>query len=216
MTITFDPTRFNALLSIARPGLGQTVSWEPSFLCPCRNPTSGAAEQGCPVCHGRGTVWQAPVDGWTGLAGMKTAREWAQFGMWEGGDVVITIPGDSPLYGIAEYDRVTFTNSSEPFNAIVMGGVDTLAYQVIQIDQVTWRDPITKQIIFAGIPVQNPDNSLSWSTGPIPPVGQQYSVKGQRHQRYFCFKDMIQDRHHSAGLALPRRCVLRLFDLFGR
>lgn len=216
MPRTFNPARFNALLSPTPPGLGQHVSWEPSYLCPCRSPTSGAAEQGCPVCKGRGVVWQTPVAAWTGLAGMKIAREWATFGEWESGDVVVTVPADSPLYGMGESDRVTFTDSSEPFNSIVMGGVDVLAFQAVSFDQVVWRDSVTKQIIVAGIPTQAPDGSLSWSSGPIPPDGQQYAIRGRRHQRYYNFKELVQDRHHSAGLALPRRCVLRLFDLFGR
>jgi hypothetical protein len=216
MVLVFDPARFNVLLGAARPGLGQNVLWEPSYLCPCRNPTSGAAEQGCPVCKGRGVVWQAPIAGWTGLAGMKIVREWAAFGQWEGGDVIITIPSDSPVYGVAESDRVTFTDSTEPFNAVIIGGVDILTFPAASIDQVVWRDSITKVIIQAGIPGQAEDGSLSWTTGPIPPTGQQYSIKGRRHQRYYCFQALPQERRHSAGLPLPRRVVLRLFDLFGR
>jgi hypothetical protein len=215
VTKVFDPGAFNRLLDSSRPGLGQNVLWEPGYLCPCRSSTSGAAEQGCPVCKGRGVVWQAPVAAWTGLAGMKIVREWAAFGEWEGGDVVITVPSASPLYGLGEGDRITFVDSTEVFNVVLMGGVDMMTFQAASFSLCNWRDPTTKAIVVGGLPTQASDGRLTWTTG-APPAGVQYALKGTRHQRYFVFRDLVQDRHHSAGLALPKRVVLRLFDLFGR
>lgn len=215
MPIQLDPAKFNALLSTARPGLGQNVLWSKSFLCPCRNPTSGAAEQGCPVCRGRGVNWDAPVPAWTGLAGMKVVREWAAFGEFSAGDLVATIPSDSPLYAMGESDKAAFTDSSEPFSSILMAGKNVLPFMATVIDRVAWRDAVTKLLVVGGIPQQAADGSLTWSTG-APPAGTQYSISGRRIPVYFMFRDLMQDRHHHAGLPLPRRCVLRLFDLFGR
>jgi hypothetical protein len=215
MTAVFNVGRFNALLGVARPGLGQHVTWQKSFLCPCRSPTSGAAQQGCPVCAGRGVAWDGPVPAWTGLAGMKIAREWALFGEWMSGDLVVTIPSDSPLYAVGENDRVNFTDSSEPFSSVLMGGVDVLAFPATVIDRVVWRDQITRQIVPGGIPSEAANGTLTWTSG-APPAGVQYSISGRRIPQYFMFKELVQDRHHSGGLALPRRSALRRWDLFGR
>lgn len=215
MTLLLDPAKFNALLSASRPGLGQNCQWSKSFACPCRSSTSGAAEQGCPICHGKGVAWDAALPAWCGLSGMKIAREWAMFGEFEQGDTVVTIPSDSPLYAMGETDKVAFTDSSEPFSSIVMGGVDHLTFTVTVLDRVVWRDPATKALVIGTIPTQAPDGSLTFAGGG-PPAGVQYSVSGRKIPVYYMFKDMVQDRHHSAGLPLPRRVVLRRYDLFGR
>ena len=212
MALVLNPQAFNTMLGPARPGLGQNVLWERATACPCRSPTSGAAQQGCPVCSGKGIYYDAPVAAWTALSGMKISRQWAAFGQFELGDTVVTIGSDSPLYGIGESDRVTFSNQTEPFSQIVMGGVDHLPYKALSISRVVWRDPVSRLIVTGGIPTQASDNTLSWTAG-APPAGVQYSVSGRRNPIYWCFMDFPQDRAHSAGLALPRRVVLRKYGL---
>lgn len=216
MVLLLSPTKFNNLLSDIRPGLGQGVSWSRATQCPCRSRTSGAAEQGCPLCRGKGYLYAAEIFGWTGLAGQKISRQWAAFGEYELGDVVCTIPSDSPLYAIGENDRVTFDDSTEPFSVILMAGVDVLSFMASQIDTVIWRDPVTKALVTGGLPVQaSVDSSLAWAAN-APPLGSQYTVSGRRHPQYWCFADFPQDRAHSAGLTLPRRVVLRKYDLASR
>ena len=215
MVLVLNPAKFNRLLGVDRPGLGQHMTWEKSLRCPCRSPTSGAAEQGCPVCRGKGVVWEVPIAAWASLSGMKLTRQWAMYGQFEAGDTVVTIPSDSPLYAVGESDVVTFIDSTEPFSTIVMGGVDVLTFQAATITKIVWRDPTTKALISGQIPVQGADGVLTWTAG-APPAGVQYSVTGRRHPKYWCFQDMPQDRAHSAGLTLPRRVVLRTFDLFGK
>lgn len=215
MTLLLNPGRFNALLSNSRPGLGQNVSWSKATQCPCRSRTSGAADQACPLCHGKGYIYGNEIAAWTGLAGQKISRQWADFGEYELGDVVCTIPSDSPLYNIGENDRVTFEDSTEPFSVILMGGVDALPFQASQIDSVIWRDPITKALVTGSIPTQaSTGSSLAWASN-APPLGAQYTVSGRRHPQYWCFADFPQDRAHSAGLKLPRRVVLRKYALAG-
>lgn len=215
MPLVLNPTRFNALLSNTLPGLGQNCTWERGFLCPCRSQTSGAAQQGCPVCFGKGVVWDPPVAAWTGLAGMKIMRAWAMTTEFQQGDVVVTIPSDSPLYAAGENDRVVFTDSTETFSSILMGGVDVLPFQASVIERVAWKDPTTHQLVQGGIPSQATNGSLTWGGG-APPTGLQYSISGRRHQIYWVFQELVQDRAHHAGLALPRRVALRAWDLFGR
>lgn len=213
--LVFNPAKFDALLGVTRPGLGQNVAWQRATSCPCRNPTSGAAKQSCPTCHGKGVFWSDAIAAWTGLAGMKVAREWAMYTEYASGDVVITIPSDSPLWNIGETDKVSFIDSSQPFSTVLMGGVDKLSFQAASISGVIWLDPITQLPVTGGIPTQGSDGTLAWiSDGP--PTLTQYTVSGRRIPEYFCWRDMAQDRAHSAGLALPRRVILRLLDLFGR
>ena len=43
-----------------------------------------------------------------------------------------------------------------------------------------------------------------------------YSMTGRRLPEYICYHDFPQDRAHHSGARLPRKVVLRKFDLLGR
>lgn len=152
------------------------------------------------------------------MASMKVAREWAAFGQWESGDVVLSIPSASPLYAAGENDRMVMTQSSEPFNSVLThGGADEIIYPVQQIDQVLWLDPTTQLAVYGGIPLVAADGTLTWPAGATPPPsGVQYTISGRCHQEFYLFQALPQDRAHYGGLDLPRRVVARRFDLFGR
>lgn len=116
-----SPDRFNALQGVDQ-GAGQRVVWRQAAVCPCRDPTSGAATAGCATCAGKGVTWAPGTPAWAALASMKVTREWAAFGLWESGDVVVSIPSNSPLYAAGEHDRVLMVDSSEPFSVVVPPG----------------------------------------------------------------------------------------------
>lgn len=205
-----SPERFNALLN----GVGQRTEWRRAYSCPCINPASKAPSFQCPQCHGIGSVWAAPVNGMVALSGQKLQRAWAQFGAWQNGDVVVTIPSDSPLYVLGEADRVVLSDSSAPFsNTLVRGDNDKLNFSVVTVDRVFWL--VNNQITEGGIPTVGVDGTLTWVDGE-PPAGTQYSVTGRQRPEYFVYGDFPQDRAHQQGTALPRRVVLRSFDLFRR
>ncbi|MFT8945948.1 MAG: hypothetical protein ABF876_05125 [Acetobacter aceti] len=209
--------RFNALLSASNGnGLGQNIAWESSDLCPCRSP-AGTTDPNCPQCRGLGHIWAAPVAAWSGMASMRISREWGNMGEWESGDIVMTIPSDSPFWETGEYDRVTLIQSSEPFSRVLVAGkTDRLAFMPLSIRRVFWLSCDESEIIEGGIPTVNNDGSLVWPDGDaVPAAGQRYTVSGRRHPIYFMFRDFPQDRAHASGLALPRRVVLRKFDLLG-
>lgn len=208
-----SPAKFNAFLN----NIGQDFSWRHSYSCPCIEEHSGAPDNHCGLCGGRGRIWEAAVDGKSGIAGQKVQRQWAEFGMWENGDVVLTIPSDSPLYAMGEFDRVVMTNSSQPFSMNRTRGVnDRLDFmKVLQIDRVFWKDQ-DDNIVEGGIPVVDEDGNLSWPDGGAPQPGTQFSITGRKQPEYFCFQEFPQDRAHHFGADLPRRVVLRKWDLFGR
>lgn len=209
-------SRFNAHLA----HMGQDAAWRRAFRCPCRDHHSGAAKTDCAQCRGLGTLWNAAVTGTVGVSGLKMQRAWAQFGMWEQGDVVLTIPSDSPVYAIGEFDRVTMVDSSEPFSVtLTRGDNDRLMGAVVGIDRCFWLDG-DEAVVEGGIPTVASDGSLSWPVEDPPLVeptaGEQYNLTGRRRPEYFCYGDFPQDRAHHSGEPLPRRVVLRQFDLFGR
>ncbi|WP_288073958.1 hypothetical protein [Pseudomonas sp.] len=206
-----NPDEFNAHLN----DLGQLFGWRPSFVCPCSVAGYGSADPECPNCLGRGHIWEAEQQGMSGIAGMKIQRQWADFGGFQAGDVVLTIPSDSPLYDIGDYDRATMLNSSEPFSfELTRGGNDKLWFTAVSIRRVFWLDE-NKAIVDGGIPDVDCEGNLTWAYDE-PPVGTMYSITGRRLPEYFCYQDFPQDRAHHSGARLPRKVVLRKFDLLGR
>lgn len=212
-----SPARFNGLLA----NLGQNVLWRRAQLCPCRNAYSDAAVQGCPVCDGKGVFWSPAQAALVGLSGMRAQNQWAQFGSYEQGDVVVTLPSDSPIYGLADHDRVMFADSSIGFTQIFRRGQDDapLPFPVLSIERVFWLAPDGETIIDGDIPVADADSRLRWTRagGVIPAAGQQYCMTGRKNTEYFvALSSMVQDRAHHQGAKLPRKCVLRRWDLYGR
>lgn len=213
--LRLSPGRFNRLIA----NLGQPVDWRRAHACPCRDPHSGAARQGCPQCHGKGVFWEAPVAAWTGLTSMRVAREWASFGLWESGDVALTIPSDSALYGCGEFDRITMMTGTEPFSLpIDRTGEERLPFEVVEMVRCFWIDQDSGALMEASLPNLDADGHVFWPehAARVPPIGSQYTLTGRRRLEYFIFKDLPQDRSHHGGADLPRRVAARRFDLFGR
>lgn len=209
--IELEPEEFNALIN----DLGQDVLWRKANECPCRDPRSGASDPECGVCQ-NGIIWDKAVCARLGLTGQKTQRAWAQFGRYENGDVVVTLGSDSPAYRMGEFDRVTFVDSSVAFSHHLRndGTPQRLRFPVEKIERVFWLNPDKTAVIEGRIPVVK-DTLMTWTTGG-PPVGVTYTVTGRQNPEYFVFSELVQDRAHHGGKTLPRRVVLRNFDLFRR
>ncbi len=206
-----SPARFNRFIAT----IGQTVVWRKSDACPCRDPASGAARYDCQVCF-NGRLWRPGQASVVGLTGEKVMQRWAQYGQWQSGDVILTLPSDQPAYAMAEYDRVVLCDSTVPFSIVrEMTGPQVVELNVKSIDRVFSIDPDTGQQVLHRIPSVSPQGVLTWLSNP-PPPGQQYTISGRRAPEYFCFADYPQDRAHHGGAKLPRKVVMRLFDLFGR
>ena len=209
-----SPAAFNAHLA----AIGQQYAWRKSYACPCIDPHSGAAKPSCPLCAGRGRKWDAPVDGVAGMSGAKTQREWAQFGVYESGDVVVTIGSDSPMYGIGQFDRVTALNATNGFSVVLTRGAlaERLLMTVASIDRVFWLTPDGAATVNGNIPVLAASGTLFWPNGGAPPAGAKYTVSGTKFLEYFCYGDFASNRNMQSGSRLPKRVVLRDFDLFNR
>ena len=206
-----SPAKFNALIN----NFAQSMTWQRAYDCPCADANSGAAAYDCPQCKHMGVIWAAAQTVKAAVAGQKVQRAWATFGFWEAGDVVLSLGSDSELYKMGEHDRVVFSKSSVPFSIkLTRGAGDTLKFTTESINRVFWLDNAS-QIVEGGIPTVAANGTLTWATGE-PPAGMQYSISGRKRPEYFCWGEFPQDRAHHDGAALPRRVVLRSFDLFKR
>ena len=195
--------------------MGQDFLWRKASMCPCVNPNSGAAKPNCPICGGKGRSWAAPVKAKAGMASEKVLRQWAQFGRFEAGDAVLSVPENSPLYEAGQFDRVTMLNATDQFSLVLVRGLnDKINFPVRKVDRVYWIGA-GNVIVEGGIPAVAGNGQLSWASG-APGAGTQYSVSGTRYSEYFVWDDMPGDRNHHYGARLPRKLVVRRFDLFGR
>lgn len=206
----FSPGAFDSFLN----NIGQEFSWRKAFACPCVNPNSMQANPNCPVCGGKGRAWVDAIVGKSGVAGRNAMKEWAQFGLWDAGDVILSIPSDSPLYAIGPYDRVIMSNRTEPFSTNMVRGMnDIIRFPIVSVDRVFWI--VNGSIVDGEIPIVLANGVLDWN-GSAPPMSATFSITGRRRPEYFVYQDQPMDRPHHAGLTLPRKVVLRRWDLYGR
>lgn len=207
-----NPADFNILLA----DMGQTVRWRQAFACPCVNAHSGAAKPGCPICDGKGQGWKTAVDCDAGVTGQKTQREWAQSGLYESGDVVISLPSDSAIYAMGQFDRAILVNSSERFSFVLKrGSNDVLQFPFLAVTRCFWLNTAGTAIVEGGIPTVSSAGVLTWLTGE-PVAGSSYTLEGTRMNEYFCWGMFPGNRGIHHGELLPKKVILRKFDIFGK
>ena len=201
---------FNRMLN----QMGQSFSWRQSYACPCVNKNSGQANPKCPHCGGKGRLWGKAVVGDAGIVSRSKMREFAAFGVWDQDDIMLSIPSDSPLYAMGQFDRVAALHRSEPFSLNLIRGLnDEVKFPVLSVERAFYLEG--DQIRDLALPTVNPDGTMNWDGG-LPPAGVTYSLSGRRTPEYFCYQELPTDRPLHFGERLPRRVALRRFDLFGR
>lgn len=207
-----NASAFNRMLTAN----GQTFGLRRGFACPCTTNGSGQPKSTCKQCSGKGRLWgKGVVNGAAGIVSQAKMRSFAAFGVWDKDDIMLSIPSNSPLYAMGQYDRVMAVNRSEPFSMSLKRGLnDTLRLPVVSLERCFWLDA-SEEIREASLPTVSPDGVLSWS-GVAPPAGVTFSLTGRRRPEYFCFVELPTDRPMHHGEPLPRRVALRRFDLFGR
>lgn len=208
-----DPNAFAAMLD----NFAEPARYRNAFACPCVNRATGSPRANCPQCGGVGWLWSAPRDFNVAVASGSVQQTWARMGRYESGDTVVSIPHTSIAYQIAPFDRVLFlANADVKSEALTRGAPnERITGAVRSVDRVFWFDA-------NGVPVEgsrptvNADGTLAWPALGAPPPGQQYSITYQRLLEYFAFTQFANDRNKHGGLPLPKRMVLRRFDLLGR
>lgn len=211
----FNAGAFDSFLA----GIGQRVTWRRSYSCACTSPTSGAADPKHALCSGKGRLWEAPIETVTGVAKQDTVAEWMQSGLYENGDMVLSIPQASPLYDAGQFDRVMMLNSTDVFSQPMTRGAvnERMLFVPASITRCFWLNPADKnQIVEGGIPVVSDTGHLSWPNGGEPPPAMVYSLTGTKYDEYFVFAQLPSDRNQHSGMRLPKRVIARRWDLFGR
>jgi hypothetical protein len=217
MGMPFSPQAFNQFLG-QYGQIGQEYAWYQSDACPCKDPFSGAALPDCPVCAGKGVVYAEPITGVAALAGQRAQKDWAMFGQYEQGDLVLTIPQSATIYGMGQWDRVTALNTQQVFSQVLVAGspLEKLWTSVLRLTRVFWLAADGKTIIDGDLPTLNPDGTLTWGTGVTPEPGQQYTIRGVKMLDYYCWGMYPTNRNFQQGLQLPRKVILRDWDLWSR
>lgn len=198
--------------------MGQNILWQSSFACSCVNPSSGSADPKCTLCSKKGRIWENRLPTVCGICQQKTQNQWADLGLWEQGDLVVSIPEDSPMWDSGQFDRVTMLNATDKFSLpLVRGGnPERLLFVPERIDRVFWKAN-DQSLVEGGIPTIDDNGVPSWAGGiGEPPSGKTYSITGWKYCEYFVFGDFPSNRNMHQGMRLPKRVVLRRWDLFGR
>lgn len=213
--VKFNPQAFDQFLS----GIGQKVQWRRSWACACVNPDSGAPDPKHQLCLGKGRLWDAPVATVTGIASQNVQLEWQNSGLYEAGDMVLSIPQVSPLWDAGQYDRILLLNSTDVFSQPFKRGApnERLLFTPARITRCFWLSPSNpNEIIEGGLPVFDANGYPSWPNGGEPPPGTKYSLTGEKFDEYFVFLSLASDRNEHSGMRLPKRLTARKWDLFGR
>ncbi|EAB4417299.1 hypothetical protein D7B12_17875 [Salmonella enterica] len=212
----FSSKAFNAHIE----NIGQNVLWMRAWACPCQNPTNGSPKPNCPLCVGRGRVWDKPVETTVGIASQSTQIKWAKMGLWEHGDMVVVVPESSHVWDNGgQFDRFITQEGLDGFSEIFVRGAPTekLRIPIHRIMRCFWIDPANpKGIVEGALPLIGEDGRPSWPDGGEPPPGIQYSLTGDRYSEYFMLDSYPDDRSEHKGMRLPKRVVLRKWDLFNR
>lgn len=196
--------------------MGQSFQLRAGFACPCLNRDSGQPNPQCNHCSGKGRLWSdEAVTGTAGVVSQSKLRQYEQFGPFDKDDILLSIGSDSPLYGMGQFDRLVAVQRTEPFSLTLVRGLnDVINFPIISIDraiQINAQD----QLVDLPLPKVNADGTLDWQGTP-PPAGLNFSLTGRRRPQYFCYLELTTDRPMHHGEPLPRKVILRRFDLFGR
>ncbi|BCP56306.1 hypothetical protein K32_49230 [Kaistia sp. 32K] len=198
--------------------MGQQILWRASFACSCVNPTSGAPDAKCKLCGKKGRIWSPAQRTVVGLQKQEIKPEWVNAGLWEAGDLLVTVPENSPMWQGGQFDRVTMLNAEDRFSRPLVRGKpdeDLSMLSVKSIERVFWKHPVTQALIEGGIPEVDGDGKITWGAG-APPAGMAYSITGFRYPDYFIWGELPSNRNIHSGVRLPKRVVLRRWDLLGK
>lgn len=200
--------------------IGQKTLWKRSYACACVNPSSGAPDPKHQLCAGKGRIWVEGVESVCGVSKQDVAPELIAAGLFDSGDLQLTIPASSPAWELAgRFDRVVLLNSTDIFSQPFTRGApnERIIFSVEKVQRCFWLHPTTRQIVEGGIPVVAANGTLSWPGGVgEPPPGTTYSLTGTKFDEYYVLDNLPSDRNEHSGMRLPKRVVMRKFDLFGR
>lgn len=209
-----NPVAFNRHLN----HMGQKLKWRRSYACACVNSDSGQPDPKHVLCGGKGRLWDDPIDVVAGVTKQDTNTEWNASGLFEAGDMIMSIGEDCPAWDAGQFDRIVMLNSTDVFSQPLRRGApnERLLFNVDKLIRVFWLHPTTRQPVDGTLPDVDANGNLSWPNGGAPPMGATYSLTGTKFDEYFVFQNLPSDRNEHSGARLPKKVQLRKWDLFGR
>lgn len=206
-----------AVLNAHLRTMGQDFLWKKGYSCPCLvgASASGAANPECTNCDGKGVAWKPGVASRCGFSSQTEKKAIKDFGQFEVGDALLSIPSDDPAYAAGRWDRFRCATSTSPFSLNLRRGfADKIRFEVVDFSRVFWLDGSFNEVE-GGIPTLDPATGvLTWASN-APPAGTWFSITGDRYDEFFVYPDLPNDRNIH-GLLQPRKLPVRLFDLFRR
>jgi len=153
-----------------------------------------------------------------GVAHQNVDAQSIAAGVFEAGDMLLSIPENSPMWGIGQYDRVLMMNSTDVFSQPLErnGATERLLFTAKSFTRAFSLDPVTRDAVEWPLPVVDANGNLSWPAGDGPPDGTVYSLTGEKYDEYFVLNSYPSDRGEHSGARLPKRVNLRVWDLFAR
>ncbi len=209
------PSHFNRHLK----NIGQQVMWKRSYACACVGNTSGAPDPKHALCSGKGRLWDSGIATVCGVTKQVVEPEQAALGVFDSGDMVMTVGSDSPMWQNAgKFDRILLLNSTDVFSMpFTHNSVnERIIFTVQSFSRCFWLSPDKTAIIEGGLPDIDANGYMTWNHGGEPPLGQVYSLTGTKFDEYYVLDSMPSDRNEHSGSPLPKKINMRKFDLFGR
>lgn len=207
----FSPDALNAHVK----SMGHDFGWRRAYACPCVSASSGAARDDCINCDGKGVIWQPEKDCRLGFTNQSAQKAMRDFGAFEMGDALLTLPSDEPCYAAGRYDRFRNKNSTHSFSFNLKAGLnDRLRFTISRFERVFWLDA-DQNIVEGALPEVDDLGVLSWPASPSPAPGVTFSLSGERYDEFYAFLDLPATRNVGI-MGLPRKLAVRRFDLFAR
>ena len=186
--------------------LSSEVIWERCFKCPCVT-SEGIPTRSCPVCSGKGQVWDQPSTpfrcGVTGLTARALAGIQQRFGPGTTGDASLSLPGCAPCWPVVkDGDRFTVIGALAPVEwSLAPGRPIRLPFLASGLEARV-LDPASPGFFVAVPPAPDEAGSVQVS---VPTV-----LSFMAPQRYEVVKDLSQVR--AFGSRLPKKLLVKLLD----
>lgn len=216
---------------------GRSVAWEEAVICSCWNTDSGQPSYSCKACHGKGYVYQPPVEVNALVTSVTLNKEYQEMaGVFEVGDAVMTVPkriprrmpngqynlnefDDNPMFEISMWDKITLLDDEYKTSEVLLHNVpmygreaDALTDKVVRLKHIRKYNQetgeITQYILGADFNVVDGNRVVWLDGGRAPADGEQYSVTYFHKPVYIVTATLPKPRHQD-GQDLPRYVALR-------
>lgn len=216
---------------------GRPVKWQETIICSCWNSDSGSPDYTCLACHGKGHVYQTPIESKALITSITLSKDFAEMaGVFEVGDAVMTVPKripirhpvngmptgqhtNNPIFGIGMYDKITLLDDDFKSSEVLVKSTpinarppDTLLNtDVTRIRSIQKYDSSTGDVALytLGVDFEMLGNVVSWlEDGLSPETGEQYSVAYYHRPTYVVTATLPKPRHQD-GQDFPRYVALR-------